>query len=167
MRLITKVFCICKKLDQISCSFGLYCYKPIFLFFFQHLLIVKEEVEPTALDSIDIKMRTDHVTIEMDQSFAEQQRLEHKEQMSLVDDNYRSKRSLKQYYLGCSCSVCYQRYHISKGYHCCDSKSRCNVRRYDEELEDSIDSHSAPVGRKIETMNKVRSCMYFQNYLYH
>ena len=134
---------------------------------FHHLSIVKEEVESIALDSIDIKMRTGHVKIEMDQSFAEQQRLEHKEKMSLVDDKYRSERSLKQYYLGCSCSVCYQRYHISKGYHCCDSKSRCNVRRYVEELEDSVDSHSAPIERKIETMNKVRSCIYFQNYLYH
>ena len=129
---------------------------------FQHLLFVKEEIESTALDSIDIKMRTGHVAIEIDQSFAEHQRLEHKEKMSLVDDKYRSERSLKQYYLGCSCSVCYQRYHISKGYHCCDSKSRCNVRRYVEELEDSVDSHSAPVERKIETMNKVEVAFIFR-----
>ena len=123
---------------------------------FHYLLIVKEEIESTALDSIEIKMSTGHVAIEMDQSFSEQQRLEHKEKMSLVNDKYRSERSLRQYYLGCSCSVCYQRYHISKGYHCCDSKSRCNVRRYVEECEDSVDSYSAPVERKIETMNKVR-----------
>ena len=127
-----------------------------------HLSIVKEEVESTALDGIDIRMRTGHVTIEMDQSFGEQQRLEHKEKMRLVDDKYRSERSLKQYYLGCSCSVCYQRYHISKGYHCCDSKSRCNVRRYVEEFEDSVDSHSAPFERKIETMNKVEVAYIFR-----
>ena len=101
-------------------------------------------------------MKDEHVSIDMDNT-----NYNHTEQNKGFDldyyEKYRSEKSLKQYYLGCSCSVCYQRYYISKGYHCCDSKSRCNVRRYEksDDLEDSIDSHSAPIERKCETMKEV------------
>ena len=119
-------------------------------------MFVSKNQESTNLNTIDIKMKDQHVSIDMDHT-----NYNHTEQNKGFDldyyEKYKSDKSLKQYYLGCSCSVCYQRYYISKGYHCCDSKSRCNVRRYEksDDLEDSIDSHSAPIERKCETMQEV------------
>ena len=104
-------------------------------------------------------MKNEHVSIDMDNTnYNHNKGEETKSQLEREYEKYRSERSLKQYYLGCSCSVCYQRYHISKGYHCCDSKSRCNYRRYEkfDDSEDNVDSHSEPVERKCETMQQVK-----------
>ena len=102
-------------------------------------------------------MKDEHVSIDMDPPDYGRKGgiLLTEETMDFVGS--RSERSLKQYYLGCSCSVCYQRYQFSKGYHCCDSKSRCNVRRYEkcDDLEETVDACSAPVERKCEEIKQV------------
>ena len=104
-------------------------------------------------------MKDDHVSIDMEPSYYGRTGgvLLKEDSMDFIG-NSMSERSLKQYYLGCSCSVCYQRYQFSKGYHCCDSKSRCNVRRYEkcDDLEETVDACSAPVERECEEMKQVQ-----------
>ena len=89
--------------------------------------------------SVEKERKNDYVVLDMENVYnARKEKPYMVDQQSLAN----SKRSLKHFYLESSCSVCSERYKISKGTHSCDAKSRCNFKQKDyiEDLE-TIDTN--------------------------
>ena len=110
-------------------------------------------------------MLKDHVIVDMENLASAT-----KDDKNYVYDNHvNSYNSLKKFYLGCSCSVCYQRYEFSKGSHLCNSKTRCHVKqgkitqRLDpDQFHDTVDDESTSVEPPIllEYQQDLRSQVY-------
>ena len=84
---------------------------------------------------------TGHVTIAMEEKPRNEinnwEINQMKNEIKQSKDEIKSRSSLKHYYLGCSCRICYQRYKFSKKPHSCNAKDRCHVdnRQKIEDLE--------------------------------
>ena len=84
-------------------------------------------------------MKRDHVTIDMEDIPRKMDKklkmIQMNEEINEPKDEIKTGSSLKHYYLGCSCQICYQRYKFSKQPHFCNAKDRCHVVRK-ERIED-------------------------------
>ena len=82
-------------------------------------------------------MKTDHVAIEMEEKPCNKnwKVIQMNEDIQKSKEDMKPRSSLKSYYLGCSCVICYRRYKCSKKPHSCNAKDRCHVV-HKERIED-------------------------------
>ena len=86
---------------------------------------------------INLEMKTDHVAIEMEEKPLNNnwKVIQMNEDIKKSKEDMKPRSSLKSYYLGCSCVICYRRYKCSKKPHSCNANDRCHVE-HKERIQD-------------------------------